>query len=61
MINSFYFIALMSNRPINLDQGDVFCCGLVEPIVANETLSHTVFFDNQTNNLFKVDTNILAA
>jgi hypothetical protein len=26
---------------------------LVEPIVANETFSHAVFFDNQTNNLVK--------
>jgi hypothetical protein len=44
MINSFYFIALASNRLIDLDWGVVVCCQLVKPIVTNETFSHTVFF-----------------
>jgi hypothetical protein len=61
MINSFYFTALISNRPINLDQGVVVCCQLVEPIVANETFLHTVYSDDQTNNFVKAQTIILAA
>jgi hypothetical protein len=61
MINSFYFIALISDRPINLDQGVFGCCQLVKPIVISETFSHTVFVDDQTNNLIKVQTIMLAA
>jgi hypothetical protein len=61
MIDSFYFTALISNRPIDLDRGVVVCCRLVEPIIANEIFSHAVFFNNQTNNLVKAQTMILAA
>jgi hypothetical protein len=61
MINSFYFIALISNRPINLDRGVVVCCQLIEPIVVNETFLNMVFFDDQTINLVKGQTMILAA
>jgi hypothetical protein len=34
---------------------------LVQPIVANETFSQAVFFDNQTNNLIKAQAIILVA
>ncbi len=61
MINSFYFTALLSNRPINLDWGIAVCCQLVKPIVTNETFSHVVYFYDQTNDLVKAQTMILAA
>jgi hypothetical protein len=61
MINSIYFTALLSNRPINLDWLVVVCCQLVKPIVVNETFSHVVYFDNQTNDLVKAQTMILAS
>jgi hypothetical protein len=61
MIKSFYFTALISNRLINLDRGVVVCCQLVEPIVTNVTFSLAVYSDDQTNNLVKARTMILAA
>jgi hypothetical protein len=61
MINSFYFTALISNRSIDLDRGVDVCCQLVKPIVANETISHAVYSDNETNNLVKAQKMILAA
>jgi hypothetical protein len=39
----------------------VVCCQLVQPIVANETFSHAVFFDSKKNDLVKALTIILAA
>ncbi len=53
MINSFYFIALTMTDQLILIGEVVLCCQLVQPIVANETFSHAVFFDDQTNNLVK--------
>ncbi len=53
MIDSFYFIALATIEQSILIGGVVVHCQLVQPIVANETFSHAVFFDNQTNNLVK--------
>jgi hypothetical protein len=51
MINSFYLIALTTINQLILIGGVVVCCQLVQPIVANETFSHVIFFDNQTNDL----------
>jgi hypothetical protein len=51
MIISFYFIALTMIDQSILIGGVIVCCQLVQPIVANETFSHAVFFDNQTTNL----------
>jgi hypothetical protein len=34
---------------------------LVQPIVADETFSHAIFFDDQQNNLVKAQTMISAA
>jgi hypothetical protein len=61
MINFFYFTALISDRPINLDQGVVVGCQLVKTIVANKTISHAAYSDNQTNDHVKAQTMILAA
>jgi hypothetical protein len=61
MIDSFYFIALTTIDQSILIMGVVVCCQLVQPIVANETFSHVVFFDNQTNDLVRAQIMILAA
>jgi hypothetical protein len=61
MIVSFYFIALTTIDQSILIGGVVVRCQLVQPIVANETFSHAVFFDNQTNNLVKAQIMISAA
>jgi hypothetical protein len=53
MITSFYFIALTTADQLILIGEVVVCCQLVKPIIANETFSHAVFFDNQTNDLDK--------
>jgi hypothetical protein len=53
MIYSFYFIALKRADRLILIGEVVVCCRLVQPIVANETFSHGVFFDDQTNDLVK--------
>ena len=53
MINSFYFIALATTDQSILIGEVVIRCILVQPIVTNETFSHAVFFDNQTNDLVK--------
>jgi hypothetical protein len=53
MINSFYFIALTSTDQSILIEEVVICCRLVQPIVRNETFSHAVFFEDQTNDLVK--------
>jgi hypothetical protein len=60
MIDSFYFIALTTIDQSILIVGVVVCCRLVQPIIANETFSHVIFFDNQTNNLVKAQAMILA-
>jgi hypothetical protein len=44
MIDSFYFIALTTIDQSILIGGVVVCCRLVQPIVANETFSHAIFF-----------------
>jgi hypothetical protein len=54
MINSFYFIALTTTDQSILIGEVVVRCQLVQPIVVNETFSHTLFFDDQTNDLVKV-------
>jgi hypothetical protein len=62
MINSFYFIALtMIDQSILMGGGVVVCCQLVQPIVANETFPHAIFFDYQTNDLIKAQIMILVA
>ncbi len=61
MIDSFYFIALTTIDQSILIGGVVVCCWLIQPIIANETFSHVVFFDDQTNDLVKVQIMILAA
>jgi hypothetical protein len=53
MIDSFYFIVLTMIDQSILIGGVIICCQLVQPIIANETFSHAVFFDNQTNDLVK--------
>jgi hypothetical protein len=53
MINSFYFIALtMTDQSILIGEVVIFYW-LVQPAIANETFSHGVFFDNETNDLVK--------
>jgi hypothetical protein len=61
MIDSFCFIALTTIVQSILIGGVVVCCQLIQPIVANETFSKAVFFDNQTNNLVKAQIMILVA
>jgi hypothetical protein len=53
MINSFYFIASTMIDQSILIRGVVIRRRLVQPIVANETFSCAIFFDDQTNNLVK--------
>jgi hypothetical protein len=53
MINFFYFIALKTTDQLILIKEVVVCCQLVQPIVANETFLHAVFYDNQTDDLLK--------
>jgi hypothetical protein len=54
MINFFYFIALtMTDQSILIGEVVVHCQS-VQPIVTNETFSHAVFFDDQTNDLVKI-------
>jgi hypothetical protein len=53
MTNLFYFIALTMTDRLILIGEVVICCRLVQPIVTNETFSHEVFFDDQTNDLVK--------
>jgi hypothetical protein len=51
MINSFYFIALtMTDQSILIGEV-VVRCRLVQPIVAKETFSHALFFDDKKNDL----------
>jgi hypothetical protein len=61
MIDSFYFIALTTIDQSILIGGVVISCQLVQPIVANETFSHAIFFDDQTNDPVKAQIMILAA
>ncbi len=61
MIDSFYFIALTTIDRSILIGGVVVCCRLVQPTVANEIFSHAIFFGDQTNDLAKAQTMILAA
>jgi hypothetical protein len=51
MIDSFYFIALTMIDQSTLIGGGVIGCQLLQPIIANETFLHAVFFDDHTNNL----------
>jgi hypothetical protein len=53
MIDSLYFIALTTTDQLILIGEVVVLCQLVQPIIANETFSHALFFDNQTNDLVK--------
>jgi hypothetical protein len=53
MINSFYSIAVTTTDQLILIGEVVICCQLAQPIIANETYSHAVFFDNQINDLVK--------
>jgi hypothetical protein len=57
----FYFIALISNRPINLDWGMLFAVDWSNQLLHIKTFSHAVFFDNQTNDLIKTQAMILVA
>jgi hypothetical protein len=61
MINSFSFIALTTIDQSILIGGVVIRCQMVQPIVANETFSHAIFFEVQTNDLVKAQIMILAA
>jgi hypothetical protein len=61
MIDSFYFTALTMIDQSILIGGVVIRFQLLQPIVANETFSRPVFFDNQTNDLVKAQIMILAA
>ena len=61
MINSFYFIALTIIDQSILIGGVVIFYRLVQPIIANKTFSHEVFFEDQTNNLVKAQIMILVA
>ncbi len=61
MINSFYFIALISNRPINLDQGWLFAVNWSSQSLQMKPFHSWYFFDNQTNNLVKAQIMISAA
>ncbi len=53
MVNSIYFIALTTEDQSILIGEVVVHYWLVQPIFANNTFSHAVFFDNQTNDLVK--------
>jgi hypothetical protein len=61
MINAFYIVVLTRTDQLILIGGIVVCCQLVQPIITNETFSHALFFDDQTNDLVKALTMILAA
>jgi hypothetical protein len=60
MINSFYFTALTSNRPIDLDQGLFFAVNWLNQSLQG-CLFACIFFANQTNDLAKAQTMILVA
>jgi hypothetical protein len=61
MINSFYFISLISDRPINLDWGLLFDVDWLNQSSRMKPFCTRYFFDNQTIDLVKDQTMISAA
>ena len=61
MINSFYFIALISNRPINLDWGLLFAVDWLNQSLQMKPFHMGYFLTIKLNDLIKAQAMILAA